>query len=171
MQIQPRYNPYDPSDFFADGRSVRQPVTGTVARSELVAGSDEVLYTGKLDGKDVTAFPFPITRAVLERGRERFNIYCTPCHGMAGDGDGMIVQRGFQHPPSYHIQRLRDAPVGHFFDVITNGFGAMYSYGYRVPPRDRWAIIAYIRALQYSRQGTINDVPPAERQKLLGEPK
>ncbi len=115
------------------------------------------------------SFPFPITREVLERGRDRFNIYCTPCHGMSGDGDGMIVQRGFRRPPSYHIERLRTAPVGHFFDVITNGLGAMYPYGYRVPPRDRWAIIAYIRALQLSRQVPIDELTDTEREKLQGE--
>jgi hypothetical protein len=169
MQVQPRYNPYDPSAFFADGRSERQPVAGTVARNEPVGGLEEVVNTGRLNGQEIDAFPFPITRDVIERGRERFNIFCTPCHGLAGDGDGMIVQRGFPRPPSYHIDRLRNAPVGHFFSVITDGFGAMYPYGYRIPPRDRWAIIAYIRALQLSRKGTIDNVPQAERPKLFSE--
>ena len=169
MQVQPRYNPYDPSNFFADGRSERQPVEGTVARTEIVEGPDQVVNTGTLNGREIDAFPFPITRAVLDRGRDRFNIFCAPCHGLAGDGDGVIVQRGFQPPPSYHIDRLRNAPIGHFFNVITNGLGAMYPYGYRVLPRDRWAIIAYIRALQLSRRATIDDVPEAERQKLLSE--
>src|SRR5579871_46637 len=169
MHVQPRYNPYDPSSFFADGRSERPPVTGTVARNEVVGGPDEVIVTGMLGGKEIDAFPFPVTRAVLERGRERYNVFCTPCHGWTGDGDGMIVQRGFQRPPSYHIDRLRQAPVGHYFSVITNGFGAMYPYGYRILPRDRWAIIAYIRALQLARQGTINDVPAADRAKLMSE--
>jgi mono/diheme cytochrome c family protein len=169
MHVQPRYNPYDPSNFFSDGRSERQPVEGTVARSEIVGGPNEVVDTGTLNGKEIDSFPFPITRAVLDRGRDRFNIFCAPCHGLAGDGDGMIVQRGFQRPPSYHIDRLRNAPVGHFFSVMTNGLGAMYPYGYRVLPRDRWAIIAYIRALQLSRQATINDVPEVERPKLLSE--
>jgi hypothetical protein len=169
MHEQPRYNPYAPSTFFADGRSERPPVDGTVARSDVMGGQDEVISTGMIDGREVDAFPFPVTRAVLDRGRERFNIYCTPCHGLGGDGDGVIVQRGFQQPPSYHIDRLRNAPVGHFFSVITNGFGAMYPYGYRILPRDRWAIIAYIRALQLSRQGSINDVPNDQREKLLSE--
>lgn len=169
MHVQPRYNPYDPSEFFTDGRSERPPVEGTVARNDIVGGPEQVISTGMLDGREVDAFPFPVTRAVLERGRERFNIFCAPCHGWTGDGDGIIVQRGFQPPPSYHIDRLRQAPVGHYFSVITNGFGAMYPYGYRVLPRDRWAIIAYIRALQLSRQGTINDVPEAERSKLLSQ--
>jgi hypothetical protein len=140
-----------------------------VARGEVVSGPGEVVLTGMLNGKEVDAFPFPVTRAVLDRGRERYNIFCTPCHGWTGDGDGMIVQRGFRPPPSYHTDRLRQAPVGHFFSVITNGFGAMYPYGYRILPQDRWAIIAYIRALQLSRQAKISDVPEAERSKLLGE--
>jgi hypothetical protein len=169
MHVQPRYNPYSPSDFFADGRSERPPVPGTVAHSEVVSGPELVINTGMLNGEEMNAFPFPITRAVLDRGRDRYNIFCTPCHGWAGDGDGMIVQRGFQKPPSYHVDRLRQAPAGHFFSVITNGFGAMYPYGYRILPRDRWAIIAYIRALQLSRQGTINDVPADQRAKLLSE--
>ena len=169
MHVQPRYNPYDPSDFFADGRSERPPVEGTVPRGEIVSGPGQVVFTGMLNGREVDAFPFPVTRAVLDRGRERYNIFCTPCHGWTGDGDGIVVQRGFRPPPSYHIDRLRQAPVGHFFSVITNGFGAMYPYGYRILPRDRWAIIAYIRALQLSRQATINNVPEAERSKLLGE--
>jgi hypothetical protein len=169
MHVQPRYNPYDPSGFFADGRSERPPVEGTVARGEVVGGPEQVVFTGMLDGREVDAFPFAVTRAVLDRGRERYNIFCTPCHGWAGDGDGIVVQRGFQPPPSYHTDRLRQAPVGHFFSVITNGFGAMYPYGYRILPRDRWAIIAYIRALQLSRQAKIADVPDAERSKLQGQ--
>ena len=171
MHVQPRYNPYDPTDFFGDGQSARLPVAGTVPRGDLVTGSQELLYTGKINGALADVFPFPVTREVLERGRERFEIYCTPCHGMSGDGDGMIIQRGFPPPPppSFHIDRLRTSPVGHFFDVMTNGFGRMYPYGYRVPPRDRWAIVAYIRALELSRQVSINDVPEPERQKLMGE--
>ena len=170
MHVQPRYNPYDPSEFLR-----RWPVgTASPSREPWRAAKSwvdraKLFYTGMLNGKEVDAFPFPVTRAVLDRGRERYNIFCTPCHGWTGDGDGMIVQRGFRPPPSYHIDRLRQAPVGHFFSVITNGFGAMYPYGYRILPRDRWAIIAYIRALQLSRQATINDVPEAERSKLLGE--
>ncbi len=166
MHVQPRYNPYDPSDFFNDGQSARMPVAGTVSRSDLILGPDELLYTGKVNGEVATGFPFPITREILDRGRERFNINCSPCHGLAGDGDGMIVQRGFRRPPSLHEDRLRTVPVGYFFQVITNGFGVMYPYGYRVPPRDRWAIISYIRALQLSRQVSINDLPPADQQKL-----
>ena len=169
MHVQPRYNPFDPADFFEDGQSARMPVAGTVPRGDLAMGPQELLYTGKVNGTVVDEFPFPVTREVLARGRERFNIYCEPCHGMAGDGDGMIVQRGFRHPPSLHSASLRSAPAGHFFDVISNGFGVMYPYGYRIVPRDRWAIVSYIRALQLSRQTSINDVPAEERKKLQGE--
>jgi hypothetical protein len=166
MHVQPRYNPFDATDFFEDGQSARLPVAGTFPRGELTLGPQELVYTGKVNGALAEAFPFPITKEIMERGRERFNIYCTPCHGLAGDGDGMIVQRGFRRPPSLHEDRLRTAPVGHYFDVITNGLGVMYPYGYRVAPRDRWAIIAYIRALQFSRQIPIADVPEAERNQL-----
>ncbi len=164
MHLQPKYLPYQPTDFFGDGRSERPPVPGTVARGHLRV--DELMFTGEENGVASNRFPFPITRADLERGRERYNIYCTPCHDYTGSGNGMIVQRGFPHPPSYHIQRLRDAPVGHFFEVMTNGFGAMYSYAARVTPQDRWRIAAYIRVLQLSQDATIQDVPDSERQKL-----
>ena len=168
MHMQPRYNPYDPTDFFEDGQSARLPVEGTVPRGDLKLGPEELLYTGKVEGQPAEVFPFPVTREILERGRERFNIYCSPCHGLSGDGDGMIVQRGFRRPPSLQEDRLRTAPAGHFFDVITNGQGAMYPYGYRVPPRDRWAIIYYIRALQLSRRASIDDLPEADQKKLQG---
>jgi hypothetical protein len=164
MHIQPRYEPLDPSSFFADGRSARQPVPGTVARGELRI--NEALYAGKVNGVPVDKFPFSITREDLERGRERFNIYCTPCHDYTGSGHGMIVQRGFPPPPSYDIERLRNAPVGHFFDVMTNGYGTMYSYASRVSVKDRWRIAAYIRALQLSQHATLDDVPERERTKL-----
>lgn len=166
MHVQPRYNPYDPTDFFNDGQSARMPVAGTVPRGDLTLGPDELLFTGQVNGQVATGFPFPITREILDRGRERFNINCSPCHGLAGDGDGMIVQRGFRRPPTFHDDRLRNIPVGYFFQVITNGFGVMYPYGYRVTPRDRWAIIAYIRALQLSRQVSVTDLPAADQQKL-----
>jgi mono/diheme cytochrome c family protein len=171
MHVQPRYNPYDQTDFFGDGQSARQPVAGTFPRGELTLGPQELLYTGKVNGQPSEAFPFPVTQQIVEHGRERFNVFCSPCHGFAGDGDGMIVQRGFRRPPSFHEDRLRAAPAGHYFDVITNGFGVMYPYGYRVAPRDRWAIIAYVRALQLSRQASISDVPEEERQQLLGQSK
>jgi hypothetical protein len=164
MHIQPKYLPYEPTNFFGDGRSERQPVTGTVARGQLRL--DELLYTGKENGVLADKLPFPITRADLERGRERYNIYCTPCHDYTGQGNGMIVQRGFPPPPSFHIDRLRTAPAGHFFDVITNGFGSMYSYAARVEPEDRWRIAAYIRVLQASRHGSIDDVPTAQWKTL-----
>lgn len=164
MHVQPRYNPLDPSPVFDDGRSARPVVPGTIARGHL--RTDEAFYTGKVDGVEVTTFPFPITREVLERGRERYDIYCTPCHDHVGDGQGMIVQRGFPPPPSYHIDRLRQAPVGHFVNVITNGYGTMYSYASRISPSDRWAIAAYIRALQLSQQAQLSDLSDDDRRRL-----
>ena len=130
MQDQPRYKPLAESDFFSDHRSARPQVEGTVARGHLRI--DEARYTGKIDGEDIDQFPIPIAKADIERGQTRFNIYCTPCHGRLGDGNGMVVLRGFRQPPSYYSDRLMNAPVGHFFDVITNGFGAMPSYASRV---------------------------------------
>jgi hypothetical protein len=169
MHVQPKYKPLAATDFFGDGRSARPVVEGTVARGQLRL--DEHLYTGKVDGKPATTFPFPITRKDLLRGQERFNIFCAPCHDASGTGRGMIVLRGFPQPPSYHIDRLRQAPLGHFFDVITNGLGNMYGYGSRVAPEDRWRIIAYVRALQLSQGATLDDVPPAQREKLQGSGK
>jgi Cytochrome C oxidase, cbb3-type, subunit III len=164
MHIQPKYVPEEPTGFFPDGRSERPVVPGTVARGHLQL--DTLLYTGMENGVESNRFPFPITRADLERGRERFNIYCTPCHDYTGNGNGMIVQRGFPHPPSYNIERLRNAPVGHFVNVMTNGFGAMYSYSTRVTPADRWRIAAYIRALQLSQYAPVKDVPAADLSEL-----
>jgi len=169
MQVQPRYNPLDPSTFFDDGRSARPEVPGTVAHGHL--RTDELMFTGKLNGKLADAFPFPVTRQVLERGRERYNIYCSPCHDYTGSGQGMVVQRGFPPPPSYHIERLVKAPAGHFFEVMTNGYGAMYSYASRLTPEDRWAVVAYIRALQLSQHATLADVPPEERKHLTEQAK
>lgn len=166
MQVQPRYNPYDASNFFDDGRSVRQPVAGTVARGHLHL--DELLFTGKVDGKDSDVFPFPITRADLERGRQEYNIYCTPCHDYTGSGRGMIVLRGFPQPPSFHMDRLRQAAPGHFFDVMTNGLGVMYPYNDRVSVEDRWRIAAYIRALQLSQNSAMADVPAEQRTQFAG---
>ena len=159
MQDQPKYIPLRPSSFFADGRSERPLIEGTVARGHLNA--DTVFYTGMIEGKPVDAFPFPVTRTVLDRGQDRFNIYCSPCHDRLGNGNGMIPQRGYRHPPSYHIDRLRQAPDGHIFDVITNGFGAMPDYAAQVAPYDRWAIVAYIRVLQYSQHAPVAEVPEA----------
>lgn len=166
MHDQPRFKPLAKSDFYADLRSARPPVEGTVARGQL--HEDTYFYTGKVGENPGDYMPFPVTQEVLQRGRERFDIYCTPCHSRLGDGNGMIVQRGFQRPPSYHTERLRKAPLGYFFEVMTEGFGAMPSYAEQVPPRDRWCIVAYIRALQLSQNATqaetgaqeIPSVPP-----------
>jgi len=161
MSNQPRYDPLEPSDFFADGMSARPRIPGTVARGELAM--DPVTASGKMNGQDIDGFPMPVTADVLNRGQERFTIYCTECHGRLGDGNGMIPSRGYRHPPSFHTEQLRNAKTGHFFDVMTNGFGAMPSYANQVPVNDRWAIIAYIRALQISQNATMNDVPKGVR--------
>lgn len=165
MHDQPRYEPLERNAFFEDGRASRPLVEGTVARGQLRL--DDHFYTGKVNGELVTTLPFAATKEVLERGQQRYNIFCSPCHDQIGTGKGMIVQRGFRQPPSLHIDRLRQAPAGHFFDVMTNGFGTMYSYADRIAPKDRWAIVAYIRALQLSQNATLEDVPAAERSKLL----
>jgi mono/diheme cytochrome c family protein len=149
MHNQPRYKPLAATAFFDDGRSERPAIEDTVARGQLRV--DQARYTGKQNGKDIDFFPIQITKADIERGHDRFEIYCTPCHGRLGDGHGMIVSRGLRQPPSYHDERLKNAPVGHFFDVMTNGYGAMYSYASRVAPDDRWRIAAYIRTLQFSQ--------------------
>jgi mono/diheme cytochrome c family protein len=165
MFQQPYSKPLAASDFFReDGMASRPLVAHTVARGHLDA--DTAFYTGKIGTNLVTTFPAPITRETLERGRERFEIYCAPCHGRMGEGHGMIVQRGYPAPPSYHIDRLRQAPVGHFFDVMTQGYGVMYSYAQRVSPEDRWAIAAYIRVLQQSQDARLSDVPPNQRASL-----
>ncbi len=164
MANQPRYDPLEPSAFFADGMAARPRIAGTVARGEL--STDPFLDTGKLNGQIGDGFPFAVTRQVVDRGQERFDIYCQQCHGRVGDGNGMIPSRGYRRPPSFHTATLRTQPTGHYFDVITNGFGAMPPYGSMIPPRDRWAIIAYIRALQLSQNATLADLPPAERVKL-----
>jgi mono/diheme cytochrome c family protein len=157
MQVQPYQRPLVESDFYADKRSERPIISGTVARGHLDA--DTYFYTGKIGANDGDYLPFPVNEQVLQHGQQRFNIYCAPCHGEIGDGNGMIVQRGFKRPPSYHIERLRKAPIGYFFDVMTNGFGAMPDYSQQVTPADRWAIAAYIRALQLSQHATEADVP------------
>jgi mono/diheme cytochrome c family protein len=167
MHDQPKYIPLRPSTFFADGRSERPLIEGTVARGHL--REDTALYQGKgADGKPVSDFPFAVTKEVIERGRNRYNIFCTPCHDGLGNGDGMIVRRGFRKPPSYHIDRLRQVPNGYIFDVITNGFGAMQDYAAQIEPRDRWAIVAYVRALQLSQNASANDVPADARGQLAG---
>ena len=160
MHDQPKFIPLRPSTFFDDGRSARPLIEGTVARGQL--DDDAAFYTGKgPDGKPVDAFPFPVTKEIVERGQDRFNIYCAPCHDRLGTGDGMIVRRGFRHPPSYHIDRLRAVPNGYLYDVISKGFGAMPDYAAQIEPADRWAIVAYIRALQLSQNASVNDVSPA----------
>jgi mono/diheme cytochrome c family protein len=162
MANQPRQNTLSPSSFFPDGRSERQPLDNTVPRGSV---EDDALFVPK----DSNAFPLPITQQLLERGQERYGIFCTPCHGIQGDGLGMIAMRGMKHPPSYHQDRLRQEPNGYIYDVITNGFGAMYGYSAQIPPRDRWAIIAYVRALQLSRNAHVADLPAALREKLMAQ--
>jgi len=166
MAHQPKYRPLASSDFFPGGRAALPLVPGTVARGHV--STDTAFSMGVSGGREVTRFPFPVTLAVLKRGQERFNIDCAPCHDRTGSGHGMIVERGFPQPPTYHQDRLRRAPIGHFVNVIANGFGVMFAYNDRVAPRDRWAIAAYIRVLQLSQDGAIADIPPAERAHLLG---
>jgi hypothetical protein len=200
MYDQPRFEPLEASDFYRDGLSARPLETGTVARldpgneprdstydSSRLGGLGELFDTGKIGGKDADRFPFPFTRADLVRGQERYRIFCTPCHGELGDGHGVIVQRGFPAPPPFYgrfaktgktpvsvYDDLRKAPVGHFFGVITNGHGAMYSYASRIPPDDRWRIAAYIRVLQLGRHATVEDLkrikdPAPDERRLLKE--
>jgi mono/diheme cytochrome c family protein len=164
MVIQPKLKPYQPSVFFPDGRSARPLVAGTVARGDL--GENPAYSTGKEGDLLVDTIPVKVDRTLLERGQQRFNIYCSPCHSKAGDGRGMIVRRGFPTPPRFDEQRLLDAPVGHFFHVITNGYGAMYSYASRITVEDRWAIVAYIRALQLSQHASVDDVASQDRPRL-----
>lgn len=177
MQNQPRFKPLRPNPMFDDGGSARPLVEGTVPRASArdesfrpswVVTSKQAVILETNDISNVSQFPIPVTSQLLDRGQDRFNIYCAVCHGRVGDGKGMVVQRGFRQPPSYHIDRLRAAPIGHFYDVVTNGFGAMPSYGEQVTPQDRWAIIAYIRALQLSQHAPISDVPLEKRDKLDG---
>jgi mono/diheme cytochrome c family protein len=161
MHDQPRYKPQARNDFFPDMRSARLPVDGTVARGQL--HDDVYLYTGKIGNNPGEVFPFPVTQQVLERGQQRYNIFCAPCHSRVGDGNGMIPSRGFSRmPPSYHIERLQKAPAGYFFDVITNGLGIMQGYSAQIPAQDRWAIIAYIRALQLSQKAGSGDLPSGQ---------
>ena len=167
MQDQPKFKPQRGSDFFADGRSNRPEVEGTIARGSL--DEDTAYYDGKdAQGNDIAEFPLAVDKAFIERGQQRYDAYCSPCHGRIGNGLGMIVRRGFKQPPSYHIDRLRTAPVGHFYDVITNGYGAMLNYAAQVQVRDRWAIVAYIRALQYSQNANVNDLSADARVKVPG---
>jgi len=164
MHDQPKYRGLRSSNFFVDGQSARPIVANTVARGHL--NEDALLMTGKEGQGDATVFPFPVTEQVMARGRERFDIYCSPCHGRTGNGDGMVVRRGYRRPPAYNEERLRNAPIGHFYDVITNGFGAMPDYQTQIPVEDRWAIVAYVKALQLSSWAPLTDVPAADRSKL-----
>ena len=194
MHNQPKFIPLRSSEFFADQRSARYPVPGTVSRTEdgvtpdcpasgaELCSESQLMDREQLDpnsyyltgkhgniyGNDLPQLGNVDLKAVLERGQQRFNIYCTPCHARLGDGNGMIVQRGYKRPPSFHVQRLRNAPLGYFYDVISNGFGAMSDYAAQVPPPDRWAIVAYIRALQLSQHATLADVPADKRGQLGG---
>ena len=164
MYDQQKYEPYEASVFFADGLSARQPISGTVARGQL--HFDAHLYKGTVNGELATTLPFELTREALERGRERYNIFCSPCHDRTGSGNGMIVHRGLKQPPSFHLDRLRQSPIGHFFDVSTQGFGTMYSYASRIPVEDRWAIAAYIRALQLSQNVEFDQLPAEDQGRL-----
>ncbi|MGE5523828.1 MAG: c-type cytochrome [Rhodospirillaceae bacterium] len=174
MYDQPRYRPYRASPLFADGNSSRPSPPESVIHS---AGNLAGTTSGRHGADDVLdaeaaqraqAMPLPVTHELMERGRERYDIYCSPCHSIAGDGDGLVARRGFPHPPSYHIERLRKAPDRHFYDVISNGYGAMHSYADRVAPRDRWAIVAYIRALQLSQSAPMFALPDDVRARLAG---
>jgi mono/diheme cytochrome c family protein len=160
MADQPKNRPLSPSEFFADGRSERPLIESTVARGAL----DNDVYNVS---KEYAGFPLPVDEKLLHRGEDRYKVFCTPCHGLQGDGQGMAAMRGMKHPTSYHIDRLRQAPNGYFYDVISNGFGSMYSYSERISPRDRWAIIAYVRALQLSRNAKASELPEDLRQKLM----
>jgi mono/diheme cytochrome c family protein len=172
MYNQPKYRTFEACDFFADGSSARSVVPGTIARGQL--REDEAFFTGRRDGKFVEELPadngLDLDKELLDRGHQRFDIYCSNCHGPAGYGDGMIVQRGFRRPPSFHIDRLRNMPLGYFFDVMTNGFGAMPPYNLQAEPRDRWAIAAYVRALQLSQNARLDDVPADKRDGLEATP-
>lgn len=164
MHDNPRFEPLERNAFFADGRSQRPLLANTVPRGYL--REDEHLYTGKVNGQLATEFPMPVNADLMLRGQERFEVFCTPCHGYSGKGDGMVVRRGYRAPTSFHDARLRQAPPGYVFDVITHGFGAMPDYAAQVPAADRWAIAAYVKALQFSQAGTLADVPPEKRGEL-----
>jgi mono/diheme cytochrome c family protein len=161
MHDQPRFKPLAKSDFYSDLRSARPPVEGTVARGQL--HEDTYFYSGKVGNLFGDYMPFPVNQAVLARGQQRFNIYCAPCHSRVGDGKGMVVQRGYRAPPSYHTDRLRKAPLGYFFSVMTNGFGAMPDYAQQIQAQDRWAVVSYIRALQLSQASTAADASPGQQ--------
>jgi len=162
MHDQPKYIPLRESEFFGDMRSARPLPMGVVARDHL--NEDTYLYTGKVNGVLGNVFPFPITADDLKRGQQRYNIYCTPCHSPIGDGHGVVVQRGYKQPPAYTDPKVLQTPVGHYFDVMTNGYGAMPDYAAQISVQDRWRIVAYIRALQLSQHATLADVPAKYRE-------
>lgn len=168
MHNQPKYRPLRASAFFADGASARPLVEGTVARGTLQ--EDEAFFTGKVGNTLVAELPFPVTQEVLDRGQQRYDIFCAPCHDGTGNGRGMVVQRGYRQPVSFHTDRVRQAPIGHYFDVMTNGLGAMPDYRTQIPPRDRWAIAAYIRALQLSQRTPAADIPGGDPAALSKPP-
>jgi mono/diheme cytochrome c family protein len=168
MHDQPKYEPQEGSSFFRDGRASRPPVEGTVWRTERLG--EPAYTTGRIGPDYVAALPVPVTLDLVTRGQERYDIFCAPCHDRVGTGSGMIVLRGYRKPPSLHIERLRTQPDGYFFDVITNGFGVMPNYAQQIPVADRWAITAYVRALQLSQSATLTDVPESERAALSGAP-
>ena len=164
MHDAPRYEAYEQSEFFGDDRSMRPQVEGTVARGQL--REDAALFTGKAGGAFVARVPMAVTPAFVQRGGQRFEIYCSPCHGVAGRGDGIVVRRGFRAPSSFHVDRLRAQPDGYFYDVITSGFGAMPDYAAQIPVADRWAIVAYLRALQLSQHARFAALPPEMQQRV-----
>ena len=168
MADQPKLEPLEASDFFADGQASRPILEGTVARGQLRI--DDHFFTGKTEGKHVTTFPNPVTQKTLVRGQGRYNIFCAQCHDRVGNGQGMVVQRGFPRPPSYHIDRLRQAPVGHFYDVITNGFGRMPDHAAQIPPEDRWAIVSYVRTLQLSQHAGRDELSARDLHGLSSKP-
>jgi len=166
MHDQPKFIPQRGTQFFADGRSVRPQVENTVARGQLRENS--YFYTGMMNGKEGDAMPFPVSQQVLERGQERFNVYCTPCHSRVGNGEGMIVMRGYRPAGNFHTARMMSAPLGHFFYVMTNGYGAMPEYASQIPTQDRWAIVAYIKALQLSQHAQESDAAAGAQFEPLG---
>lgn len=168
MQDQPKYKPLAASKFFTDGRSARPIPANTIARDEL--NDDDSFHTGEANGAFLDTIPLPVDLRLLERGHDRYNIFCSPCHGEVGDGLGMIARRGFQIPANLHTDRLRSVPPGYIYQVIKNGYGAMPDHGDQIPVRDRWAIVAFVRALQLSRHATVADMPAAEREQLDNAP-
>ncbi len=164
MQDQPKYRPLGANRFFADGRDARPIPPGTIARDEL--NDVDSFHTGEANGAFLDAIPLKVDSKLLHRGQERFDIYCSPCHGRTGDGNGMVAQRGVKIPADFHTDRLRSVPPGYVYQVIKNGYGAMGDYGDQIPVNDRWAIVAYVKAVQLSRDANLNDVPPDQHGRL-----